>query len=109
MLLIGQGERTQVIGPAEKEHCLRCDEEREFVPQLRYSYGQFNLIFGFIYDRRYLLACPECNHGWFLDRVAAEQLYRKPAIPFHLRYGWIVLIALACLVAAAAYGYRHAS
>ncbi|MGV3499118.1 MAG: hypothetical protein ACO1OR_09865, partial [Hydrogenophaga sp.] len=45
-------------------HCPRCDQERDFQPQLAYKYGEFDLLFGFVYGRRYQLACPECHHGW---------------------------------------------
>jgi hypothetical protein len=104
-----QGEKVQTIGPHELEHCPECEQEREFVPQLKYSYGQFDLLFGFIYNRRYQLACSDANHGWILHAHTARQTYGKPSIPFHLQYGFVVLIGLAATVAAAAYLYRHAA
>ena len=107
--MIGQGERVQALGPCEKHQCPRCEEERDFTPQIRYSYGQFDLLFGFVYNRRYQLACSECNHGWILQPHAARELYGKPAIPFHLRYGLLVLGALAGVVGAAVYFYGHAT
>ncbi len=108
MFMIGRGERIQALGPPVVEHCPKCGEERDFLPQLHYSYGQFDLVFGFVYERRYLVACPTCNHGWLLDRQTAEQTYGRPAIPFHLRYGWLVLAGLVAL-GSAAYLYRQAA
>lgn len=84
MFMFGQGERVQVIGPPELAHCAKCEQDREFIPQLKYSYGQFDLLFGFVYGRRYQLACSACNHGWVLDARTARQTYGEPAIPFHL-------------------------
>ncbi len=107
MFMIGQGERTVVVGPAESRHCPRCDEERDFVPQLKYSFGQFDLLFGFVYGKRYQLACPECRHGWILDAKTVEAGLDRSPIPFHLRYGFLVLIALAAVLVAAVYAYRH--
>ena len=109
MFMVSQGERIQALGPPVVEHCPKCGDEREFVPQIQYSYGQFDLLFGFVYDRRYHLACPACNHGWLLDRRMAEQTYGRPELPFHLRYGVLVLAGLAALVGSAAYLYRHAA
>ena len=109
MFMVGQGERVQALGAAEIEHCPKCGEEREFFPQIKYSYGQFDLLFGFVYNRRYQLACSTCNHGWLLDARLAEQTYGRPAIPFHLQYGFFVLAGLAALVGSAAYLYRHAA
>ena len=73
MFMIGQGERVVPVGEPEPQHCPRCEEERDFQPQLAYKYGEFDLLFGFVYGRRYQLACPECNHGWRLDRREAER------------------------------------
>lgn len=107
MFLIGQGERIQVIGPPETRHCPNCDQERGFLPQLKYSYGQFDVLFGFVYGRRYQLACPHCNHGWLLDAQTARQTYGPAAIPFHLKYGAWMLAGLVAVVGSAAYAYRH--
>ena len=109
MFMIGQGERILAIGPPEIEHCPKCEQEREFIPQLKYSYGQFDLLFGFVYNRRYQLACSACNHGWLLDARMAKQMYGKPSIPFLLQYGFLVLAALVSLVGAAAYFFRHSA
>ena len=73
MFMIGQGERVVPVGEPEPQHCPRCDETRDFQPQVAYKYGEFDLLFGFVYGRRYQLACPECHHGWRLDRRQAEQ------------------------------------
>lgn len=109
MFLIGQGERTVDLGHAEPKHCPRCDEQTDFVTQLKYSFGQFDMLFGFVYNKRYQLACSQCNHGWILNTQAMEQSLERVPIPFHLRYGMFVLIGLAAVVAIAAYAYRHAA
>ena len=109
MFMIGQGERVLDIGPAEQEDCPRCEQQRDFVPQFRYSYGEFDLLFGFAYNKRYWLVCPTCNHGWPLDFNVAQQLYGKQEIPFRHRYGALILAALVLVAGAAAYVYRHAA
>lgn len=101
MFMIGQGERVVSVGEPEPQHCPRCDETRNFQPQLAYKYGEFDLLFGFVYGRRYQLACPECHHGWRLDRRQAEQRYGKPDIPFRLRFGLILLLGLFAALGAA--------
>lgn len=101
MFMIGQGERVVPVGEPEPQHCPHCDGERDFQPQLAYKYGEFDLLFGFVYGRRYQLACPECNHGWQLDRRLAEQRYGKPDIPFRLRYGFVLLLGLFAALGAA--------
>ena len=107
MFLIGQGERTVVVGPAEPRDCPRCGEETDFVPQLKYSYGQFDVVFGFVYDKRYQLACPKCHHGWLLDTDIMERNLGRVPIPFHLRHGVPILVAFATALSVAVYAYRH--
>jgi hypothetical protein len=101
MFMIGQGGRTVSVGEPEPQHCPLCDEMRDFEPQFAYKYGEFDLLFGFVYGRRYQLACPACNHGWRLDRRQAEQRYGKPSIPFRLRFGFIILLGLCAALGAA--------
>lgn len=108
MVYIGQGERTVPIGPAEDRHCPRCEQTTSFQPQLRYKFGQFDLLFGFAYGKRYQLACLQCNHGWVLDTREAERGLDKVPIPLHLRYGFLVLVAVAAL-GASVYLARHAA
>ena len=109
MFLIGQGERVVDLGPAEPQHCPRCDMETGFVPQLKYSFGQFDVLFGFVYGKRYQLACSQCGHGWLLNKQAMERSLDRIPIPFHLRYGLLVLAGLAAVVAIAVYVHRHAA
>lgn len=94
MFMIGQGERTVAVGPVEPVHCPRCSEVTGFQPRLRYRYGQFDLLFGWVYGKRYELACCKCGHGWVLDREVAGRLYGDRAIPFRLRYGMPILAGL---------------
>ena len=50
MILIGQQERVLIVGPTEAHHCLRCQTETEFAPQLRYKMARIDLLFGFTYQ-----------------------------------------------------------
>lgn len=101
MFMIGQGERVVQVGPPEPRHCPRCDEVRDFEPQLTYKYGEFDLLFGFVYGKRYQLACPACRHGWVLDAREARQRFGAPPIPFRLRFGFVVLLGLFAALGAA--------
>lgn len=107
MFLIGQGERIVVVGAPESRYCPRCDEETDFVPHLKYSYGQLDLVFGFVYNKRYQLACPKCHHGWLLDTAVMERTLGCVPIPFHLRHGIPIFVALATALSVAVYAYRH--
>ena len=109
MLMVGQGERVVSVGPPESKHCPHCNETTNFHPQLKYKFGQFDVLFGFVYDKRYQLACAQCNHGWLLDTAAMEQSLGRVPIPFHLRFGFLVLVVLAATLGAAAYLVRHAA
>lgn len=101
MFLVGQGECTVPVGPPEPQYCPRCEEVTDFQPQLKYKYGQFDLLFGFVYDKRYQLACPKCNHGWRLDKRSMEKNLGKLPIPFHLRYGFLILSGIFAALGAA--------
>jgi len=109
MFMVGQGERLVSVGPVEEHHCPRCDDVTEFQPQLTYKFGQFDLLFGFVYGKRYQLACQQCNHGWLLDTRTIEQTLGNVPIPFHLRFGFLILIGLAAIVGTAAYVVRTAA
>lgn len=106
MFMVGQGERIVPIGPPEPRHCLGCGETRDFQPRLKYKFGQFDLLFGFVYAKQYQLACPQCNHGWILDAKATERALPKHPIPFRLRFGFLILIVSVAACAAAAYAIR---
>lgn len=107
MFMIGQGERTVAIGPAEPRDCPRCQQQTDFVPQLKYSYGEFDLLFGFVYNKRYQLACPQCGHGWILDTRQTERDLPRHPLLFRLRYGFLILAGLIAALGLAAYAYRH--
>ena len=108
MFMIGQGERTVPVGQPEPQHCPQCDEVTDFQPLLKYKFGQFDLLFGFVYDKRYQLACPQCNHGWHLDKRSMEQSIGKLPIPFHLRFGFGICLALVAALGAT-YMVTHAA
>jgi hypothetical protein len=107
MFLIGQGERVVPVGPPEPQHCPHCEEVTDFQARLKYKFGQFDLLFGFVYGKRYQLACPQCNHGWLLDTKAVEQSLDRIPIPFHLRFGFFILFGLVAALGTAAYVARH--
>lgn len=107
MFMIGQGERVVAIGPSKPMHCPGCDKTTDFQTQLRYKFGEFDLLFGFVYAKRYQLACTQCNHGWVLDTKTVEKISGKAPIPFRLRFGFIVLIGSIATLGAAAYAIRH--
>ncbi|QNH20742.1 hypothetical protein HEP73_01645 [Xanthomonas sp. GW] len=46
--------------------------------------------------------CPVCCHGWLLNQASAESRLQAVPIPFHQRWGWLVMLVLAVLIAAAA-------
>jgi len=108
MFMIRQGERRIVVGPPQPRHCPRCDEESAFVPELKYSYGEFDLVFGFIYDKHYRLLCPTCEHGWLLDSRAVERDLDEIPIPIRLRFGPAIFAGLAALLWKAVAAYRPA-
>ena len=60
MILNGQQERV-VVGPTEPQHCLRCQTETEFAPQLRYKMARIDLLFGLTYHRRYETLSGRCR------------------------------------------------
>jgi len=102
MFMMGQGERIEPVGPLETHDCPGCAEAREFEPRVRYKFGKFDLLFGFVYRLRYELACTGCGHGWLLDRKEAERHYGRPHIPLRLRYGAVVLAVVVAGLAGAA-------
>ena len=98
---------TRAMGADGVAHAAPRVELRAGSTRMMFMIGQFDLLFGFVYDKRYELVCPVCNGGWKLDPFAAERTFGKPEIPFHLRYGIWVLAALAVAVGTAAYLYRQ--
>lgn len=106
MFLIGQGERVIAVGPVEPKHCPRCDEVTEFEPQLKYRFAEFDVLFGMVYAKRYQLACPQCQHGWLLDSREMERTLGGVPIPFRLRYGLFIGLALAAAIAVAAWRFN---
>ncbi|MEG0182613.1 MAG: hypothetical protein RR704_04025 [Stenotrophomonas sp.] len=109
LFMIGQGERTVVVGPVEHLHCPRCAAVTAFEPQLTYKYATFDLLFGMVYAKRYQLACPGCGHGWVLDTRATERSLGGVPIPFRLRYGMAIGLAVAVAIAVAAWHFNRGS
>lgn len=106
MLLIGQHEGVLIVGPTEAHHCLRCQAETEFAPQLRYKMARIDLLFGFVYQRRYELACTGCEHGWVLDTESMDQQLGGVPIPFRHRFGLPVMLVVVAGLAVAGWMWR---
>ena len=107
MVLWGSGERLFVFDVEEAQHCEKCGMDRNFQLRLKYRYGHFYHLFGWVIEREYQLACPHCEHGWILNTRAAEERLGGDPVPFHQRHGWIVLIVLTVLIGVAAAAYRN--
>ena len=108
MILWGWGER--IIGFDLEDHqlCQNCGQERGFKMRLKYEYGHFYHLFGWVIKKQYQLACPSCTHGWILNTANAESLLDRNPIPFHQRNGWLVMIALAVVIGIAVAVHRSA-
>lgn len=99
MLLISQHERGGLVGPTEAHHCLRCQTETDFAPQLRYTMARIDLLFGFTCQRRYERACTRCEHGWVLDTQTMDQQLGGVPIPWRHRFGLPLMLAVVAGVA----------
>lgn len=107
MVLWGWAERTVHFGIGEHQFCPHCGEDRDFRLRLKYGYGHFYHLFGWVRHQAYQLVCPACEHGWVVNPGSARGLIGREPIPFHQRHGWWVLLTLAAIIAVAA-GWRHA-
>jgi hypothetical protein len=99
MILFGDGERIVSFDVEDRRFCEKCAQERDFFVRLRYRYGHFYHLFGWVIDKQYQLACPTCTHGWILDSKSAEDSLGGNPIPFRQRSGWLVGVILAHVVA----------
>lgn len=108
MILWGWAERIVEFGIEERQHCTRCGEDRDFRMRLKYGYGHFYHLFGWVRHQQYQLVCPVCSHGWLLNRDSALGLVGRDPIPFYQRNGWLVMVALAIVIGIAACIHRHA-
>ncbi|ACF53116.1 hypothetical protein [Stenotrophomonas maltophilia] len=107
MILIGQHERVVTVGPTEAHHCLRCQTETEFAPQLRYRMARIDLLFGFTYQRRYELACSRCGYGWVLDTDTMDQQLGGVPIPWRHRFGLPLMLVVVVGLALSGWLWRH--
>ena len=58
--------------------------------RLKYEYGHFYHLFGWVIKKQYPLTCPYRTHGWILNTANAEIPLERNPIPFHQRHGWLV-------------------
>lgn len=72
MILWGWGERVLTFDLAEHEYCQRCEQKQDFTLRLKYKYGHFYHLFGWVISKQYQLICPVCSHGWVVNASAAE-------------------------------------
>ncbi len=107
MILWGWAERTIEFDLRERQFCEHCAEIRDFGMRLKYGYGHFYHLFGWVRHQQYQLVCPVCDHGWRLNRDSARALVGREPIPFYQRHGWWVMLALAAIIGIAAYLHRH--
>ena len=80
---------------------------RDFEPQFANKYGRFDLLFGFVYQRRYELACTGCEHGWVLDTESMDQQLGGVPIPFRHRFGLPVMLVIVAGLAVAGWMWRQ--
>lgn len=106
MVLLGEGERIYGFDVGEREFCEHCRQQRDFGMRLKYRYGHFYHLFGWVIESQYQLVCPECEHGWLLNADRAKAMLGGNPIPFHQRSGGIVGIVLLHLLAIALL-FRH--
>lgn len=106
MILWGTGERVVEFDVIERAYCAKCEQERDFFMRLKYEFGHFYHLFGWVISREYQLVCPHCGHGWVLDPVSARAQLGRDPVPFYQRSGWLVMLALFVLIAVAALAYR---
>lgn len=102
MILWGTSDWVLTFDLPQREHCQNCRQDQDFELRLKYEYGHFYHLFGFVMSKQYQLVCPVCTHGWLLNARAAEALIGRNPIPFYQRFGWLVLLALIAVVATAA-------
>ena len=105
MIFFGQGERIVPYGTPEKHECPKCGGERMFQPRLRYKFGHVYALFGWVYNKRYELACLECEHGWVLDKNTEEAKLDQLPIPKHLQYGLMAFLLAMVSIAIIGAGY----
>lgn len=102
MILFGDGERVVTFAVRERHFCERCACDVDFAMRLKYRYGHFYHLFGWVMRREYQLACPACKHGWTVNAKSAEAILGGDPIPFHQRHGWVVGLVMLHLLAVAA-------
>lgn len=107
MILWGWGERIIGFDLEEQQLCQHCGQDRAFKMRLKYEYGHFYHLFGWVIKKQYQLACVCCTHGWILNTASAESLLGRNPIPFHQRNGWWIMIVLAIVVGVAAFVHHN--
>jgi hypothetical protein len=63
--------------------------------------------FGFVYQRRYELACTGCEHGWVLDTESMDQQLGGVPIPWRHRFGLPVMLVVVAGLAVAGWMWRQ--
>jgi hypothetical protein len=106
MILWGTSNWVLDFDLSEREYCQQCQQDQDFGLRLKYEYGHFYHLFGWVMSKQYQLVCPVCSHGWVLNSSTAEELIGRNPIPFYQRYGWIVLLVLVAIIGVAAVAQR---
>ncbi|MGO1070147.1 hypothetical protein [Lysobacter sp. CA199] len=98
MILWGTGDCELTFDLSEREYCQKCQQDQDFALRLKYEYGHFYHLFGWVMSKQYQLVCPVCVHGWVLNPRAAVALIGSNPIPFYRRNGWAVMLGLGVVV-----------
>lgn len=106
MILWGTGGYVLNFDLSEREYCHKCEQDQDFILRLKYEYGHFYHLFGWVMSKQYQLVCPVCTHGWIVDARTAQTWIGGNPIPFHQRYGWLVMLVLAAIIGVAAVRYQ---
>jgi hypothetical protein len=87
MIIWGSGGESKDLGVMETRRCDTCEKDRPFKLVLQYRYGHIWYLFKWVSERKYVLQCDVCHHGWQVDTKQVESNLKTNPIPFATRYG----------------------
>ncbi len=92
MIIWGSGGDNKDLGVVEHRNCPTCAKVQPFKLFLQYRFSHVYYIFGWVTEKKYLLACDVCRQGWELQAKEVEASLKENPIPFMKRYGWAFLV-----------------